>query len=73
MARTRPRSGGSRQGVRLADSRPATWSDLDWLRERTSLPIVFKGVLHPGDADRALGPRPWRRPRSRARSAIPWG
>lgn len=27
-----------------------TWDDLAWLRERTSLPIVLKGVLHPDDA-----------------------
>jgi 4-hydroxymandelate oxidase len=30
-----------------------SWSDLDWLRQRTSLPIVVKGVLHPDDAQRA--------------------
>jgi lactate 2-monooxygenase len=27
-----------------------TWDDLAWLRERTSLPIVLKGILHPADA-----------------------
>jgi lactate 2-monooxygenase len=27
-----------------------TWSDLAWLRERTSLPVVLKGILHPDDA-----------------------
>jgi lactate 2-monooxygenase len=27
-----------------------TWDDLAWLRERTRLPIVLKGVLHPDDA-----------------------
>ncbi len=36
-------------------SRPSiTWADLPWLRERTALPIVLKGVLHPDDARRAL-------------------
>ncbi len=36
-------------------SRPSiTWADLAWLRERTRLPIVLKGVLHPDDARRAL-------------------
>ena len=36
-------------------SRPTlTWADLAFLRERTTLPIVLKGVLHPGDATRAL-------------------
>jgi lactate 2-monooxygenase len=27
-----------------------TWEDLAWLRERTSLPIVLKGILDPADA-----------------------
>ena len=27
-----------------------SWSDLAWLRERTSLPIVLKGILDPADA-----------------------
>lgn len=31
-----------------------TWDDLTFLRERTRLPIVLKGVLHPDDARRAL-------------------
>jgi L-lactate dehydrogenase (cytochrome) len=36
-------------------SRPSiTWDDLAWLRARTRLPIVLKGVLHPDDARRAL-------------------
>jgi L-lactate dehydrogenase (cytochrome) len=36
-------------------SRPSiTWADLGWLRERTDLPIVLKGVLHPDDARRAV-------------------
>lgn len=36
-------------------SRPAlTWTDLAWLRERTRLPILVKGVQHPDDARRAL-------------------
>jgi 4-hydroxymandelate oxidase len=30
-----------------------SWSQIDWLRDRTSLPIVLKGVLHPLDAARA--------------------
>ena len=32
-----------------------TWSDLDWLREQTSLSILVKGVLTVDDAERALG------------------
>src|SRR3954452_15954128 len=36
-------------------SNPAlTWDDLAFLRERTKLPILLKGVLHPDDATRAL-------------------
>lgn len=31
-----------------------TWSDLRFLRERTKLPIVLKGILHPDDARQAL-------------------
>lgn len=31
-----------------------TWDDLAFLRERTRLPIVLKGVLHPDDARRAI-------------------
>ncbi|MGY2002874.1 alpha-hydroxy-acid oxidizing protein [Blastococcus sp. SYSU DS1024] len=36
-------------------SRPSiSWADLAWLRSRTKLPILLKGVLHPDDARRAL-------------------
>ena len=36
-------------------SRPSlTWDDLPFLRERTKLPIVLKGILHPDDARRAV-------------------
>ena len=31
-----------------------TWDNLAWLRERTTLPIVLKGIQHPDDASRAL-------------------
>lgn len=31
-----------------------TWDDLRFLRERTKLPILLKGILHPDDARRAL-------------------
>lgn len=31
-----------------------TWKDLASLRERTSLPILLKGILHPDDALRAI-------------------
>jgi lactate 2-monooxygenase len=36
-------------------SRPSlSWSDLPFLRERTRLPILLKGILHPDDARMAL-------------------
>ena len=36
-------------------SRPSlTWEDLAFLRERTRLPILLKGILHPDDARQAL-------------------
>jgi 4-hydroxymandelate oxidase len=30
------------------------WSDIDWLRRETQLPILIKGILHPDDAEMAL-------------------
>jgi lactate 2-monooxygenase len=36
-------------------SRPSlTWEDLPFLRERTRLPILVKGINHPDDARRAI-------------------
>lgn len=36
-------------------SRPSlTWQDLSLLRELTDLPILLKGILHPGDARKAV-------------------
>src|SRR3954453_886433 len=52
------RSGKARRAVeRFVQiySRPSlTWDDLPFLRERTKLPIVLKGILHPDDARRAV-------------------
>jgi 4-hydroxymandelate oxidase len=31
------------------------WSDIEWLRDRTALPLVLKGILDPRDALRAAG------------------
>jgi 4-hydroxymandelate oxidase len=31
-----------------------TWSDLDWLRQHTALPLVLKGILTAEDAQRAV-------------------
>ncbi|MFL5821708.1 MAG: alpha-hydroxy-acid oxidizing protein [Solirubrobacteraceae bacterium] len=52
------RSGRGRAAVQRfvnSYSRPSlTWDDLPFLRERTSLPILLKGLLHPDDARRAV-------------------
>ena len=32
-----------------------TWADVEWLRGITRLPLVLKGVLHPQDAQTAVG------------------
>jgi lactate 2-monooxygenase len=52
------RSGRARAAVQRfvqIYSRPSlTWADLPYLRERTSVPILLKGVLHPDDARRAV-------------------
>jgi 4-hydroxymandelate oxidase len=31
-----------------------SWAHMDWLRQRTSLPIFVKGIAHPDDAQRAV-------------------
>jgi isopentenyl diphosphate isomerase/L-lactate dehydrogenase-like FMN-dependent dehydrogenase len=31
-----------------------TWNDMPFLRKHTRVPIILKGILHPGDAARAL-------------------
>jgi lactate 2-monooxygenase len=52
------RSGRGRAAVqRFVEiySRPSlTWENLPFLRERTGLPILLKGILHPDDARRAV-------------------
>ncbi|OJW74832.1 MAG: alpha-hydroxy-acid oxidizing enzyme [Sphingomonadales bacterium 63-6] len=40
-------------GTPLADSAPR-WSDLEWLRSQTSLPLIVKGVMAAPDALQAL-------------------
>jgi len=52
------RSGLARAAVRRfveTYSRPSlSWDDLAFLRERTRLPILLKGILHPADAATAI-------------------
>jgi 4-hydroxymandelate oxidase len=33
---------------------PLTWDDLIWIRQRTTVPLLVKGVLHPMDARRCV-------------------
>src|SRR5262245_26174584 len=52
------RSGHARAAVQTfvrIYSRPSlTWENLPFLREKTKLPILLKGILHPDDARRAV-------------------
>ena len=58
IAPCRVRSGLARAAVRRfveTYSRPSlSWDDLAFLRERTRLPILLKGILHPADAIAAI-------------------
>jgi len=49
----RPRA-AVRQFVEIYSRPSLAWPDLAYLRERTRLPIVLKGILHPDDAVRAI-------------------
>ena len=51
LAEVRP--GQSPVFAGLLASQP-TWTDLEWLRGQTKLPLILKGVLHPDDATRAI-------------------
>ncbi len=50
----RPTTGGSAVFDGWMAQAP-TWDDLAWLRQQTELPLLVKGLLHPDDADRAMG------------------
>jgi lactate 2-monooxygenase len=43
-----------RMWATLFSNTALTWSDLDWLRQQTRLPILLKGILHPDDARRGI-------------------
>lgn len=32
-----------------------TWKDVDWLMKTATVPVLLKGILNPGDAERAAG------------------
>ncbi|HET8843259.1 MAG TPA: alpha-hydroxy-acid oxidizing protein, partial [Ktedonobacteraceae bacterium] len=40
--------------IQIFSNPSLAWKDLAWLRERTKLPILLKGILHPDDARMAL-------------------
>ena len=46
--------GASVRALSLFSNLGLTWDDLDWLRERTELPILVKGILSAEDARTAL-------------------
>lgn len=43
-----------RKFVTIYSNPATTWDDLSFLRQSTKLPIVLKGIVHPGDARKAL-------------------
>jgi 4-hydroxymandelate oxidase len=48
-----PPQGGEATSLQDLLARAPTWDDVAWLRAQTRLPLVLKGVLHPGDAREA--------------------
>jgi 4-hydroxymandelate oxidase len=39
----------------LAEKKPFTWKDIEWIRSFTKMPVLLKGVLNPDDAEKAIG------------------
>lgn len=67
VSQARRHPGGVRDNLRSPEPRAAvetfldiysnpglSWSHIETLRERTSLPVLLKGILHPDDAQRAV-------------------
>jgi isopentenyl diphosphate isomerase/L-lactate dehydrogenase-like FMN-dependent dehydrogenase len=44
----------ARHFLAVVSNAALTWDDLAWLRRQTRLPILLKGLLHPGDALEAV-------------------
>src|SRR5205823_14407889 len=44
----------ARHFLAVVSNAALTWDDLTWLRRQTRLPILLKGLLHPGDALEAV-------------------
>ncbi|XP_078671297.1 2-Hydroxyacid oxidase 1-like isoform X2 [Branchiostoma floridae x Branchiostoma belcheri] len=49
-----PGSAGYREYMIAALKQPATWDDVQWIRDNTSLPVVLKGILSVEDAKMAV-------------------
>ncbi|RKQ90568.1 glycolate oxidase [Solirubrobacter pauli] len=49
-AQAQPNLVGARRELQAA----VTWSDVAWLADETALPLVVKGITHPGDATLAV-------------------
>jgi 4-hydroxymandelate oxidase len=45
-----PPAAGAPRNLEALLAEAPTWDDVAWLRSRTRLPLLLKGVLHPGDA-----------------------
>ncbi|WP_245613821.1 alpha-hydroxy-acid oxidizing protein [Knoellia sinensis] len=67
LSQARRHPGGTRDNLRSPEPRAAvetfldiysnpglSWGHLETLRERTRIPVLLKGILHPDDAERAL-------------------
>lgn len=54
LART-PVTGSSAVALHTAQTidPSLSWAEVEWLRDQTSLPLILKGILDPGDAGRA--------------------
>jgi len=38
----------------LAEKKPFTWKDIEWIRSFTTIPVLLKGILNPDDAEKAI-------------------
>jgi 4-hydroxymandelate oxidase len=54
LAGLAPRDASAGSVFQQLMSHAATWGDVDWLRSRTRLPLVLKGVLRDDDAAKAV-------------------
>ncbi|XP_019644579.1 PREDICTED: hydroxyacid oxidase 1-like isoform X2 [Branchiostoma belcheri] len=49
-----PGSAEHQESMRAALKQPATWDDVQWIRDNTCLPVVLKGILSVEDAKMAV-------------------